>query len=95
MAILSKLHRPGNFESHNSLKLSFTNIQALQLSFGRYESFLKANSPDILTYFMAPFYGWGSTASKLEPLRRGSLLFITKDAEIPGTHFISLRRLKS
>ena len=28
--------------------------------------------------FMAPFYGWGSTASRLEPLRGGSLLFITK-----------------
>ena len=25
--------------------------------------------------FMAPFYGWGSTASRLEPLRGGSLLF--------------------
>ena len=24
---------------------------------------------------MAPFYGWGSTASKLQPLRGGSLLF--------------------
>ena len=27
--------------------------------------------------FMAPFYGWGSTASRLEPLRGGSLLFTT------------------
>ena len=26
---------------------------------------------------MAPFYGWGSTASRLEPLRGGSLLFTT------------------
>ena len=25
--------------------------------------------------FIAPFYGWGSTASRLEPLRGGSLLF--------------------
>ena len=24
--------------------------------------------------FMVPFYGWGSTASRLEPLRGGSLL---------------------
>ena len=24
---------------------------------------------------MAPFYGWGSTASRLEPLRGGSLFF--------------------
>ena len=27
---------------------------------------------------MAPFYGWGSTTSRLEPLRGGSLLFTTK-----------------
>ena len=32
----------------------------------------------LLTYFMAPFYGWGSTASRLDPLRGGSLLFTTK-----------------
>ena len=42
---------------------------------------------------MAPFYGWGSTASRLEPLR-GSLLFTTKSPEIPGTHFIDLGRMK-
>ena len=28
--------------------------------------------------FMAPFYGWDSTASRLEPFRGGSLLFTTK-----------------
>ena len=27
--------------------------------------------------FMAPFYGWGSTASRLEPLQGGSLFFTT------------------
>ena len=43
---------------------------------------------------MAPFYGWGSTASRLEPLRGGSLLFTTKFPEIPGTHFIYLGRMK-
>ena len=36
---------------------------------------------------MVPFYGWGSTASRLEPLRGGSLLFTTKFSEIPGTHY--------
>ena len=36
---------------------------------------------------MAPFYGWGSTVSRLEPLRGGSLLFTTKLPEISGTHF--------
>ena len=44
--------------------------------------------------FMAPFYGWGSTVSRLEPLRGGSLLFTTKFPEIPGTHFIDLGRMK-
>ena len=37
---------------------------------------------------MAPFYGWGSTASRLEPLWGGSLLFTTMFPGIPGTHFI-------
>ena len=46
------------------------------------------------TNFMAPFYGWGSTASRLEPLRGGSLLFTTKFPEIPGTRFINLGRMK-
>ena len=34
--------------------------------------------------FMTPFYGWGSTDSRLEPLRGGSLLFTTK---FPGFGF--------
>ena len=34
---------------------------------------------------MAPFYGWGSTAQRLEPLQGGSLPFTTKFPEIPGT----------
>ena len=44
--------------------------------------------------FIAPFYGWDSTASRLEPLRGGSLPFSTKFPEIPGTHFIELERMK-
>ena len=44
--------------------------------------------------FKASFYGWGSTASRLKPLRGGSLLFTTKFPETPGTHFINLRRMK-
>ena len=39
---------------------------------------------------MSPFYGWGSTASRLEPLRGGSLPFTTRIHEIPGTHFFNL-----
>ena len=40
------------------------------------------------------FYGWGSTASRLQPLRGGSLLFTIQFPEIPGTHFIDLGRMK-
>ena len=39
---------------------------------------------------MATFYGWGSTASRLELLRRGSLLLTTKCPDVSGTHFIDL-----
>ena len=35
---------------------------------------------------MVPFYGWGSTASRLEPLGGGSLLFTTKFQVIPGIY---------
>ena len=48
MAILSKACKPDNFESHNSLKLSFTNIRGLRSNFVDSESFLESNSPDIL-----------------------------------------------
>ena len=48
MAILSKACKPNNFESHNSLKLSFTNIQGLRSNFVDCESSLESNSPDIL-----------------------------------------------
>ena len=44
--------------------------------------------------FMAPFYGSGSTASRLEPVRGGSLLFTAEFSEIPDTHFIDLGRMK-
>ena len=43
---------------------------------------------------MAPFYGWGSTASRLAPLRGGNLLFTAKSPEILGTHLINLGRMK-
>ena len=45
-------------------------------------------------HFMAPFCGWGSTASRLEPLWGSSLLFATKFSEIPGTHFVDLGNIK-
>ena len=40
------------------------------------------------------FYEWRSTVSRLEPLRGGSLHFISKFSEIPGTHFINLGKMK-
>ena len=49
MAILSKAHKPNNFELQNSLKLSFTNIWGICSNFLDSESFLESNSPDILT----------------------------------------------
>ena len=48
MATLSKACKPDDFGSHNSLKLSFTNIQDLHLNFVDCESFTESNSPDIL-----------------------------------------------
>ena len=57
-------------------------------------SFLCFFMCNTLKNFMAPFYGWSSTASRLEPLREGSLLFTTESPEIPGTPFIDLGRMK-
>ena len=48
MAIVSKACKPDNFEWHNSLKVSFTNIRGLRSNFVDCESFLELNSPDIL-----------------------------------------------
>ena len=39
------------------------------------------------------FYEWGSTAPGQQPLRGGSLLFITQFPGTPGIHFIDLRRM--
>ena len=49
MAILSKTSKPDNFESHNSLKLSFRNIWGLHLNNVDCKSFLELNSLNILT----------------------------------------------
>ena len=39
--------KPDNFEPHNSLKLSFTNIRGFRSNFVQCGSFLESNSPDI------------------------------------------------
>ena len=43
---------------------------------------------------MAPFYKWGSTASRLQPLLGGSLPYNKKLPDISGTHFINLGKIK-
>ena len=48
MVILSKACKPDNFKSHNSVKLSFTNIRGLRSNFVDCKSFLESNSPDVL-----------------------------------------------
>ena len=48
MAILWKGRKSDNFESQNSLKLSFANIWGLPQNFVGCESFLESNSLDIL-----------------------------------------------
>ena len=48
MIMLSKACKPDNFESQNSMKLSFMNIRGLSSNFVDCESFLESNSPDIL-----------------------------------------------
>ena len=48
MTVLLKACKPDNFKSHNSIKLSFTNIRDLRSNFVDCESFLESNPPDIL-----------------------------------------------
>ena len=48
MTKLSKACKADNFVSHNSLRLSFTNIRGLRSNFVDCESFLESNSPDII-----------------------------------------------
>ena len=48
MAILTKGRKPDNFESHNSLKLSFSNIWGHRSNFVECESLHESNSPNIL-----------------------------------------------
>ena len=51
MGILTKVHKPDNLESENSLKLSFTNIQGLRSHFNGCKSFPESNFPDILDQY--------------------------------------------
>ena len=51
MVVLSKVFKPDNFESHDSLNLRFTNIQCFCLNFVGCESFLESNSSDIIALY--------------------------------------------
>ena len=53
MVITLRGSKPGNFELHISLKLSFTNIRGFCSNFVECESFLESNSPDILALCVA------------------------------------------
>ena len=82
MAILSKACKPDNFESHNSLKLSFTNIRGLCSNFVDCKSVLGSNSPDILA-----LCGTNLDDSIGNFSVRGYLPLIRKDS---GTHMHGL-----
>ena len=46
--VLLSVHEADNFESHNSLKLNFTNVRGFRSNYIGCESFLESNSLDIL-----------------------------------------------
>ena len=74
MATLLKRHKPDNFKSYNSLKLSFTNTQGLSSNFVEYKSFLESDSPDILALY---------ETSLDEAIDSGSFPSIHKDSVTP------------
>ena len=80
MAILSKACKPDNFEPHNSLKLSFTNIRGLRSNFVDCESFLESNSPDILALRETNL---DDAIDSDNFSVRGYLLLIRKDSSTP------------
>ena len=84
MAILSKACKPDHVESHNSLKLSFTNIRGLCLSFVDCGSFRESNSPGIFALCET------NLDDSIDPGNfsvRGYLPLIRKDS---GTHMHGL-----
>ena len=84
MAILSKGFKPDNSESHNSLKLSFTNIWGIRSNFVECEPFLESNSPDIFALCEANLDGSIDSGNFYV---RGYLLLIWKDS---ATHMHGL-----
>ena len=84
MATLSIGCKPDNSESHNYLKLSFTNIQGLRSNFVDCESFFQSNSPDILALYETNLDG---SIDSDNFFLRGYLLLIQKDST---THMYGL-----
>ena len=84
MTILLKACNPDNFESHNSLKLSFMNIQGLHSNFVDCESFLESNSPGILLLFETNLH---ASIDSSNFSMRDYLPLIRKDS---GTHMHGL-----
>ena len=56
MAMLSKVSKPDNFESHNSLRHNSTKIGGLHSSFAVCDSFLESSSPGTLPLFETNLY---------------------------------------
>ena len=72
---------------HNDVNQLQCSVVLIWLKIAYFQKYFKKN-------FIAPFYGWRSTTSSLEPLWGGSFLFTTNFSEIPGTHFINLGSFK-
>ena len=51
MATLLKVHKPDNFESHNSLKLNITSIWGPRSNFAGFRSIVETNFPDSLALY--------------------------------------------
>ena len=77
MTILSKGCKPENFEPHNSLKLSFTNIRGFCSNFVACESFFESNSPNILALCET---NSGDSIDSSNFFAKGYLTLIRKDS---------------
>ena len=81
--------KPDNVESHNSLKLSFTNIRDHCSNFADCESFLESTSPDILALLETNL---NNSIDSGNFSMRGYLPLIRKDSD---THMHGLARATS
>ena len=87
MAILSKACKPDNFELHNSLELSFTNIQGFRSNFVDCESLLESSSPDI---FALCETNLGDSFDSGNLSVRGYIPLIRKDSSTTHMHGLAV-----